>query len=480
LKRKDLPILLLLTFAALLIHGYHPGAEDSEIYLTAVEHNLDPGLFPMGAEYFISQTRLSLYTPLIANSVRITHLPIAWALFLWHLLSILLLLVAMRRLSLLLFKDAQWAGVVLVAAVLTLPIAGTALYPMDEYLNPRNLSAFAQIFSIVAVLERNYLSACALLILTALLHPFMAAFAFIYCLLLVLLRNPRLNVGHTVLIAPLGSSLLPPTDAYHAIAASHYYHYILRWHWYELIGAIVPIASFWFFARWARAQRLAQLELVSRAALLFGIICTAAALIMSIPGSPESVARFQPMRGLFLIYLLFFVIGGSLLGKYVLKRKASRWALFFIPVCAAMYVSQRQLFPASAHVEWPWVKPTNQWVQAFQWVRDNTPKDAVFALDPYYLHIDGEDENGFRAIAQRSRLADAVKDSGVVAIFPPLAEQWRAQVQAQTGLSSFQLLPDFLRLKRDYGVTWLVLQQPGIPGLSCPYQNKAARVCRLP
>jgi hypothetical protein len=31
-RRNDLGILLLLSFAAMLVHGYHPGAEDAEIY----------------------------------------------------------------------------------------------------------------------------------------------------------------------------------------------------------------------------------------------------------------------------------------------------------------------------------------------------------------------------------------------------------------------------------------------------------------
>jgi hypothetical protein len=489
LKRKDLVILLLLTLAALLVHGYHPGAEDSEIYLTGVEHALDPGLFPVGAEYFQSHARLSFFAPLIATSVRISHLPLAWALFLWHILSIFLLLFALRRLSLLLFEDsyAQWTGVVLVAALLTIPIAGTALYPMDQYLNPRNLTAFAQIFGIVAVLERKYLRAFLFLVFAALLHPFMAVFAFAYCSLLVLEKNtvrktvpssqPQATLAASV--APLGILFQGPSEAYHIIAASHYYHYILRWHWYEVIGAVVPIAGFWLFARWAREKGLHNLEMTSRSLLRFGIICLAAAVIVAIPASLESVARLQPMRSLFLIYILFFLFTGALLGQYVLKGKASRWLLLFLPICAAMYVPQRLLFPASAHVEWPWARPKNQWVQAFQWIRGNTPKDAVFALDPFYLHIDGEDENGFRAVAQRSRLADAVKDSGVVSMFPPLADQWEKQVQAQVGWRNFKL-PDLLRLQRVYGVTWVVLQQPAMAGLACPYENKTVEVCRLP
>ena len=41
-----------------------------------------------------------------------------------------------------------------------------------------------------------------------------------------------------------------------------------------------------------------------------------------------------------------------------------------------------------------------------------------FALDPRYMALPGEDQHGFRVIAQRSALADAVKDSGAATMFP--------------------------------------------------------------
>jgi hypothetical protein len=38
---------------------------------------------------------------------------------------------------------------------------------------------------------------------------------------------------------------------------------------------------------------------------------------------------------------------------------------------------------------------------------------------------------------------------------------------------------DFARLREKYGVTWVVVQQLGVDGLTCPYQNPAVRVCRV-
>jgi hypothetical protein len=170
---------------------------------------------------------------------------------------------------------------------------------------------------------------------------------------------------------------------------------------------------------------------------------------------------------------------GGFVAEYVLQNRAWRWLTLFVPLSAGMFAAQLVLFPASAHVEWPGVTPRNQWAQAFVWIRQNTPMDAVFALDPEYMHIPGEDEIGFRCLAQRSRLADANKDNGVVSMFPPLAEKWLEQVKAQTPWKNFSTL-DFARLKQKYGVDWVVVQQPGVAGLDCAYQNAAVQVCRVP
>jgi len=50
--------------------------------------------------------------------------------------------------------------------------------------------------------------------------------------------------------------------------------------------------------------------------------------------------------------------------------------------------------------------------QAFDWAKHNTPVDSLFALDPRYMELPGEDYHGFRALAERSVLADDLKDQG--------------------------------------------------------------------
>jgi hypothetical protein len=483
--------LLLMTAAALFVHGYHPYAEDAEIYLPGVERILHPQLFPTGQEFFSSHANLTFFPNLIALSVRLSHLPFDVVLLLWHIVSIFLLLLACWQLASLCFVSprARWAGVGMVAALLTLPVAGTALYIMDQYLNPRNLAAFAAVFAVARILESKYVRALAWLVFAAAVHPMMWVYPFSFCALLVVMRRLEAVIAEKVAaekFALVASCLLlqfplnpASTPAYEEAARRHAFHYIQHWAWYEILGLVAPIALFWWFDRIAQRKSWTNVHRLCRGLMIYDVVYVVAALIIDLPARFQTLARFQPLRSLHLLYVVMLVIGGGLLGEFVLKKQTWRWLALFLPLCAGMFVAQRALFPVSAVVEWPGAAPKDPWAQAFQWVRENTPLDAIFALDPEYMHASGEEEIGFRCLAQRSRMADNVKDNGVVSMFPPLSEQWWTQVQAQSPWKNLTL-GNFEQLKAKYGVSWIVTQQPAIAGLVCPYQNSAVRVCQIP
>jgi hypothetical protein len=329
---------------------------------------------------------------------------------------------------------------------LTLPVAGTALYLMDQYVNPRNLAAFASIFSIARIVDKKYVQAALFLICAAALHPFMSIFATFYCVVLVAMENLALRTARLAFLLPFGITFEPPSKAYHEVALLHPFHYLTRWQWYEWLGIVAPLGILFWFSRVARSRQWRNLDLLCRALIPYELICTFAALALSIVPRFEGLARIQPLRSLYLLHVLLVLFGGGFLAEYVLKNRVGRWLMLFGPLCAGMFIAQRALFPASAHMEWPGVAPKNPWAQAFVWIRENTTSSAIFALDPYYMQIPGEDSDGFRAIAQRSMLADAVKDSGAVSMFPPLAEEWQRQIRAQSGWRNFQP-SDFARLR---------------------------------
>jgi len=486
---------LALTAVALLIHGYHPYAEDSEIYLPGVLKLLNPSLFPVNAEFFGEHAGHSLYPNLIAASVRISHLPILWVMFLWQIVSIFLMLAGTWRLASAFFpglatngskaNDAQgndsracWAAVALMAALLTLPIAGTWLFLLDQYVNPRNLAAFAGVFAIAETLHKRYVIAVLWLAFAAACHPFMASFSIMFCVWLVLLDRLEPRILGFAAALPFGITLDPPPAAYHEVALLQRSHFFLRWEWYEWVGAIAPIFLFWWFARIARRRGMKNVELASRAIIPVIVVAIISAVVLSSSPHFEALARLQPLRSLALTYTLLIVIGGGFLGEYVLKAHLWRWIALFLPLSFGMFYAQRQVFPASAHIEWPWAGPRNPWAQAFDWIRLNTPVDALFALNPAHMGLPGEDEIGFRARSERSMLADLTKDKGAASMFPPLSVEWLNQIDDQRNWKQFQR-DDFDRLRQKYGVSWVVVEQPGPHGLDCPYENVAVRVCRL-
>ncbi|MBV9182182.1 MAG: hypothetical protein JO356_12800 [Acidobacteria bacterium] len=465
---------------ALCLHGYHPYAEDAEIYLPGIERILHPELFPVGREFFASHASLTVFPNLIALSVRLTHLPLAYALLAWQLAAILLLLIASWQFSATCFltPEARWAAVGTMAALLTLPVAGTALYIIDQYLNPRNLAAVVAIFATTRVLQGRLVRAALWLGFGFPIHPLMTCFAALFSALLLAQRKFDDNRYWAILLFPVPHLFVRPTPAYHEAMRFHISHFITHWQWYEWLGVVAPVAIFYSIQRLARQQECATVRWVARALVIYNLGFFVLALVISIPKAFEALARIQPLRSLHLLYMLLILIGGGLMGQQVLKRRVGRWLIFFVPLCAGMYWAQRTLFPASAHIEWPWRAPRNPWTQAFVWIQSNTPVDALFAIDPFYNRIPGEDTVGFRACAERSRLADAAKDSGAVSMFPPLAERWWDEFEAQRNWSKFQK-QDFINLQRRYGVEWVVLAAPVSSSFDCPYKNPAVAVCKL-
>src|SRR5205814_1037004 len=146
------------------------------------------------------------------------------------------------RLAAALFEEetARWAAVALMAALLTLPVAGTALYVFDQYLNPRNLAAFAGLFAVTDVLYRKYVAATLWLGFAAAFHPLMSSFAIAFCVWLAVIDHWQPRAFGFAALFPFGLTLDPPPPAYHEVALRQPSHYILRWRWYEWMGLIGP------------------------------------------------------------------------------------------------------------------------------------------------------------------------------------------------------------------------------------------------
>ena len=488
--------LLILTFSVLGfgVMGYHPGIEDDGVYLTAVKADLNPALFPHDAAFFKLQMRASVFDTWMAHFVRLTGIPLAWSELLWQSISILLVVWACWSIVCRLFQDtaARWAGVAMVAAMFTLPVAGTALYIMDQHLHPRNPATALILVAVSRILAKKRWQAVPLLGLAFALHPMMGALGISFCCFLILTLCDPLRMRLSVLCArllprratpmaaiiPFAWIFGPPSGPWLEALHSRHWFRLYEWAWYEWLGAIAPLLLFWLATHVAAKRGEVKLARFATAIVLYGIFQQSVAMIILGPQSLIGLSALEPMRYLHLVYVFMTLIGGAYLGRYVLKTQLWRWAIFLVVANGSMFLAQRQLFAASAHLELPSVALANPWLQAFDWIRRNTPEDAYFALDPRYMAAPGEDYHSFRALAERSQLADGIKDTSVVTKVPELGPAWKRQLEAQQGWSSFRLA-DFERLKDGFGVDWVLVAYPAPPGLACEWHNQALAVCRI-
>ncbi|MDR3741211.1 MAG: hypothetical protein P4L40_19505 [Terracidiphilus sp.] len=488
----NLFLLLAFTLLGFAVMGYHPGIEDDGIYLAAVKSNLNPALFPYNSEFFQLQLQASIFEQWVAGFVRLTHISLGMTEMLLQLATLALTLFACWRITCQLFTEAraQWAGVALLAAMFTLPVSGTAIYLADQHLHARNVATALVLAAIWRIVDGRRWQAVPLLLLAFVMHPIMAAMGISLCFFLTLaysepvhawlgsLSASRSSTAVTA-VAPLGWVFEPQSPAWKKALDTRTYYYLYKWHWYEWLGALAPLFLFWLLWRWAEKRGDRMLARFGLAVFAFGVFQQAVAMLMLAFPSLVRLTPLQPMRYLHVVYLFMVLIAGALMGKYLLKSSVWRWAAFLLIFNGSMFASQRIEFNSSPHIEWPGRAPSNPWIQAFDWIRDNTPTDAYFALDPRYLAAPGEDYHGFRALAERSQLADAIKDAAVVTQVPELGPEWDRQVEAQRGWSDFKLA-DFERLKKMFGVNWVLVKYPAPAGLACPWHNDELTACKIP
>ncbi len=486
-----LPLLRLgaLTAAALAIHGYHLGVEDAEIYIPAAKKLLNPALYPFGTEFFLSHGRLSLFSPILAWTARLTHLSMDWTILGWYVATLFAMLASCWLLAAACFENsrARWGALLVMTALLSMPATNTALLLMDPYLTARSLSTPLTLFALANFLERKWFRVGAAIVVTASIHPQMVVYLVFLTVVMWIAETSKTRTNQRVPVMaaiagalPTGFHLNAATGPYREALYSRDYFFLSNWEWYHWLGMLAPMAILaWFWKGKLRGTRKG-FELLSFAMIPFGVVSIAAGLVFSSSHALDMFARLQPLRCFHLITIVFMLLLGGVIGEYAAKGRVWVLAAVSVPLAVGMYFVSRSTYPTSPQIEWPAETSTNGWVNALLWVRRNTPTDAVFAVDSRYFKDEGTDVHGFRAVSERSALADYFKDGGVVSLFPDLAAEWKQMSNATYGLNHFTA-GDFARLRTEYpAVSMAVVHGAAPSGMDCPYQERGYAVCRIP
>jgi hypothetical protein len=491
-----------LTVFVILIHGYHPYAEDGGVYLSGIKHLLNPGLYPAWGDFVTAHLHFSLFAPAVAALVGVLHLDLMTVIFMLYAACIWMTLFAAWQIAVRIFPSvfACCGAVVLLALWLTLPIAGTSLMLMDPYVSARSISTPCGLLALAGAIDicgalnrlpwRGWALCLGSLAIAALVHPLMAAYACGCVILLACASIPdrgirrRVTLGlcfAAIVLAALLNRFAPSQMAdYAQVVQTRTYWFLDQWRWYELCGLIAPLLILGFSSRWTARFAASSARPLATMCVSAGLTsCAVALLLARSSASSYLVASLQPLRIFQTIYIVMILVLGAAMGRWLLKANPSRWAAAIIFFGSVMTWVQIDTFPHSAHLEFPWVAPSNQWEQAFLWIRSHTPEDAVFAMDDMYITSAGEDSQNFRAIAERSALPDYSKDGGIASIAPRLSTEWMRGEAAQKDLDDATDAQRMAKL-RVSSVDWVVLPKGTPTAFDCAYANTAAKVCRLP
>jgi hypothetical protein len=87
-------VTILLTVLSVVVHGYHPYAEDGGIYLSGIKRLLNPQLYPYWSDFVTAHLRFSLFAPMVAFLVRKSSLGLMTVMLLLFIACIWLTLFA--------------------------------------------------------------------------------------------------------------------------------------------------------------------------------------------------------------------------------------------------------------------------------------------------------------------------------------------------------------------------------------------------
>lgn len=431
--------LILVSLLSFWFHGYQFSTGDQSIYVPQVLKLVDVQLYQR--DYSVNhlpESRFSLFFPLMALIIRLTHWDIQWLYFLLYLLVHLLITWILYSLSFTL-TGSRFTSLI-ATLLLSLPkfVGGTTITTLDIAWLPR----FAVLPLFLFGLQQLALGKTKLVLLASfivgLFHPFSG-------LLLLLTR-----LGYPIILVLLAPLIILSATGY----------WIMPQAWYSLLADRIPynFISLWQFGSWANlilslglsgvfllvSRRDSSVKLLTsflKVSILSALATTLVHVVLGEIIHFTPVLQLQLLRIWLIPIYLTFIASAWLIFHFwhqTFGYKLISLLLFFI-----LLTNFGAFRPTP--IEFPH-RNYREWDKLQNWVKNNTPPDSLWLTPPQRI--------GFRIHSQRAIVTE-IKDGSSGLYSYPLAQEWQNRISDTHPLGP-KSTAEILALAQKYGADYLV------------------------
>ena len=416
-------VVLFVILATLNAGGYRYGASDQAFYIPAIQHHLDPALFPRDWPMLAAQDRLNAFTPVAAFLAESTGTPLPRLFLVLYLAGLVTLGIAALGIARALSGSAWTVPALLAALTLRHAVALGAVNTLEGYMHPRTIAFALGAMGAAALLRGWYAAVLLLIVLAALVHPTTAIWFALWLLVAIFVAErrwrPWLSVAAgfaalggiwALLAGPLAGRLVRMDETWVAALAAKDYLFPDRWPlWAWLNAVLYPAVVSGVYLLRRRRGVVSPREL----GLVVGALALATVFLASIPFAVARVAfavQLQVPRVLWMLDLLAVVYlvwllseGGAGNGR----RRPAIVAILLVLASAGRGAWVMLVEHPERRVVQVGLPPTD-WNSAMAWIAAETPADTLVIADPGHAWKYG---SSVRVAALRDVYLEETKDS---------------------------------------------------------------------
>ncbi|MGE3842857.1 MAG: hypothetical protein AB7I50_14880 [Vicinamibacterales bacterium] len=429
--------------------GYRFGVSDQAFYIPAVLQHLDASAFPRDRTLIDGQAHLLVFDELLAWLSRVSGISLEWLFFWTYALTASTLAMAYWRLSRA-FKGRMWTSVAFLAAMtLRHRVTATGVNTFEGYFHPRMLAFALGLLAAGCTLRQRPIGTSTLLACAILVHPTTALWFATWlgaAWLLLATRDNLLRIRVLVVSVAFAGALIAAwlwlygermDPEWSALLASKDYVFPLsQWPWrvWSLHG--LTLALLFGIFHWRRQHGMTT---AFETSCCVGLGVLVGAFVLSLAFNEHRVAlavQLQTSRVLWLVEIVAtWYLVWAICGEPAGVRRPTRAAAVALTLAVASFARGAYIIGVERGGQ-PLVQtalPRNEWTDALQWMRANTPLSAHVLADPGHAWKYG---TSVRVGAQRDVFFEEVKDVAMALYSRDAAARALTRIRALPALES--------------------------------------------